>query len=65
MKKMTMDKKLLEKVKKQLLDEKPRKLGWTLPKWVAQELFDHIDELEKDIGELRLHISEVEKELYE
>lgn len=40
-------KELLEKVKKQLLNERTTKLGWTLPKWVAEELFAHIDSLEQ------------------
>lgn len=48
-----MTKELLEKVKKQLLNEKTTKIGWTLPKWVAEELFAHINALETEITKLR------------
>jgi hypothetical protein len=48
-----MNKELIEKVKKQLLNEKTTKLGWTLPKWVAVELFEHIEQLENQVEHLK------------
>lgn len=41
-----MTKKLLEQIKKQLITD--RKKHWTLPQWVAEEMFKHIESLEME-----------------
>lgn len=42
-----MTKKLLEQVRRQLITD--RKKHWMLPQWVAEEMFKHIDDLEKEL----------------